>query len=186
MLVDLEAGFSALKQRGDALVSRLAELEERALSFRRAEKQWNLLEVSDHLLRSEEASLGFVRKALTRVEPGSRPDFRSKWALPLMRFILGLPLRFRIPSSVRGALSPGTGLTIEALRERWSAGHEEWRELLEKIPSEMENAPLFRHPIAGSMKLADALSFLALHFDHHLRQIDRIITDPRFPDASGS
>lgn len=178
---DFDSRFRALEERRGSLVERLDGLEERALVFRPSSDSWSLLQVADHVLRSEEASLEYVRRKLPHVKPSSRPGLRSKWAFPLLRFILALPLRYKMPSAVRKVMAPGEDVTLDDLKDRWTATHAQWRDLLDQLPAELAKAPLFRHPIAGRMDLGGALHFLGIHFDHHLRQIDRLFAHPDFP-----
>ncbi len=182
---DLETRFSALERRREDLTGRLADLGERALSFKPRKEAWCLLEVCDHVLRTEEASLQYVRKKLPHVEANSRPGARSRWVFPILRVLLALPLRFRMPSSVSDSLKPGSSLSLEKLVDRWIAEHSEWRRVLDSVPASKLQSPLFRHPIAGPMDLNGALLFLEAHFDHHLRQVERLFGHEDFPRSVG-
>jgi hypothetical protein len=183
VLSDLEKEFSALEARREDLMTRLGELDDRALAFKPPGDSWSLLQVADHVLRSEAVSLEYMRKKLPHVGPSSRSGLRSKWAFPLLRVVLSLPLRLKMPASIRDSLGPGEHIDLDELGERWVVLRSRLRDLLEGMPAELMKAPLFRHPIAGSMDLVRALRFLEAHFDHHLRQVDRLCSHPDFPMA---
>jgi hypothetical protein len=47
--------------------------------------------------------------------------------------------------------------------------------LLDAITSDNQDDPVYRHPYAGPLNIAEALKFIDVHFDNHVRHIDRIL-----------
>ena len=71
-------------------------------------------------------------------------------------------------------LEPTGVVSLDDLIVRWEAARTGLRQAMEKIPSETLTAPICRHPVAGPIDARETIEFLAVHLDHHLRQIRRI------------
>ena len=48
--------------------------------------------------------------------------------------------------------------------------------LLAEIKPENIDNLVYRHPYGGPLDIAETLHFIDVHFDNHIRQIDRILT----------
>jgi hypothetical protein len=47
--------------------------------------------------------------------------------------------------------------------------------LLDAMTSNKQNDRVYRHPYAGPLNIAETLEFIDVHFDNHVRHIDRIL-----------
>ncbi len=50
----------------------------------------------------------------------------------------------------------------------------QFRAFLGGINSENKDELIYRHPFAGPLDISDTLHFIVVHFDNHLRQIDKM------------
>jgi hypothetical protein len=134
--------------------------------------RWSALQVLHHVIASETATLGYVRKKMlggTALPPAGLASRLKRLAL---QAALVLPLRFRAPAAT--AAVPDDVDAAE-LRARWERTRQEWRDLLDTFPPSLEDRLVFRHPFVGLMGLADTLAFLEAHLDHHVRQVERLV-----------
>lgn len=136
--------------------------------------RWSALQVLHHVIESEAATLGYVRK---KMQAGaSLPPARlgSRLRRAAVQLGLALPLRFRAPAVA--AVVPDV-IEPVSLRARWDEVRAGWHELLETFPASLEGRLVFRHPFAGRMGLADALAVLQAHLDHHVPQVVRALEE---------
>lgn len=71
-------------------------------------------------------------------------------------------------------LEPTGAVSLDDLIGRWEAARTGLRQALEQIPPEIQTASICRHPVAGPLDARETIEFLAVHLDHHLRQIRRV------------
>jgi hypothetical protein len=138
--------------------------------------RWSALQVLHHVVESEAAVLGYVRKKL---QAGASLPWAGLGSRPrrlALQAGLASPLRFKAPpvaAFVPDVVEPA------ALRARWDEVRTGWRALVEAFPPELEGRLVFRHPVAGRMGLADTLAVLQAHLDHHVPQVARALK-PQF------
>jgi hypothetical protein len=138
--------------------------------------RWSALQVLHHVVESEAATLGYVRKKGQAGASLPPAGLGSRLRRAAVQLGLALPLRFRAPA---GAAAVPDVVEPAVLRTRWDEVRAGWRELLEAFPADLEGRLVFRHPFAGRMGLADTLAVLQAHLDHHIPQVERALT-PRF------
>ena len=144
-----------------------------ALNRTPAPGRWSALQVLHHVVESEAATLGYVRKKMRAGASLPPAGLGSCLRRAAVQVGLALPLRFRAPAVA--AVVPDV-VEPAALRARWDEVRTAWRELLEAFPADLEGRLVFRHPFAGRMGLADALAVLQAHLDHHVPQVERALT----------
>ena len=147
-----------------------------ALNRAPAPGRWSALQVLHHVVESEAATLGYIRKKMQAGASLPAAGLGSRLRRMVVQLGLALPLRFRAPAvaaAVPGVVEPDT------LRARWDEVRAGWRELLEAFPPDLEGRLVFRHPFAGRMGLADTLAVLQAHLHHHVPQVERAL-DSRF------
>ena len=174
MLPVLQAGFDALERRRHDLLERLRGSSPEQLAFHPPGGGWSLLEVAEHMVIVEEA----VGQQIQKNEVLAERRTPSEWVrLRLMRFWLGVGLRARAPRRVR----PEGHASLDEIEQRWAALRQQLRGNLETVTAEDLDRLIARHPVAGNVTLADSVSFLEQHFDHHLRQMKRVREAAGFP-----
>ena len=178
---NLLAAWDGLERRKRNLLSQLSTLTPAQLAFQPAPGAWSLTEVADHLALIEtNVALG-LEKGLP--ENRRHPTFVERLAQPLLGLALRLPLRFKIPTE---RVAPRPGRSLEEVSEEWAEARRRIAAQLEEMDAADMERPALLHPVAGPMKAADALDFLANHFDHHSKQIGRIRSSAGFPAAGAA
>ena len=153
-------------------LSIVAAHEAAALNRPPAPGRWSALQVLHHVVESEAATLGYVRKKMLAGTSLPPAGLASRLRRAAVALVLALPVRVRAPAvaaSVPDVVEPA------ALRARWDEVRAGWRELVAAFPAELEGRLVFRHPFAGRMGLADTLAFLQAHLDHHVPQVERAL-----------
>ena len=72
------------------------------------------------------------------------------------------------------SMEPSGSISLDALLNQWSGIRIRLRTFLAEINSENKDELIYCHPFAGPLDISDTLHFIVVHFDNHLRQIDKI------------
>lgn len=153
----------------------LQKLPEQTLKTQPIPGKWSILQVVEHLVGAEESSLQYLQRK-------QYAALQSKSFLPagirafLLSIALRSPVKFKAPKAIE--LYPTNTNKPEELLKRWEQVRKEYKVYLEQVPATVEGKPLFRHPRAGALTLAQMLVFMAEHLDHHQRQVKELLAQP--------
>ena len=168
MRPELAVEFDGLERRRAALLERLARYPDARLRHRPRPNAWSLLEVAEHLMLAERATLESI------VRPATKRPLVPKWYDRIMHLLIARTLESAVRIPVTGRiLTPEGRLPLAELAERWGDVHASWRSYLSEETLEPA-AHVFRHPLGAVMTRAETLAFLKRHFDHHHHQVERI------------
>lgn len=126
-------------------------------------EEWSLTEVVQHLALVSEAML---RSGRVRSQESPSPEhdgFRR------LESALASATKRKAPTD---RIVPRPGVTWDDAVARSRGGVDRWREAL--ASGRLVNM-VFPHPLAGELTLEQTLRFLALHLDHHLAQVNRLL-----------
>jgi len=168
MNAKLEQLFNNLDQDRIALDQQLRKLDNAALNRTPGPNKWSALQSLRHLIMAEESSLGYMRKKLQDPNRSKKSTLSTRFraALLIGWFKLGMK-----------AKAPPAFATIDSNQDRdtvladYGRIRQELANLLDQVPDAVMDRELFRHPLAGRMDLASALTFYRSHFHHHHKQI---------------
>jgi len=172
----LARSFDRLEASRARALALLDPLGREALNRPPSPGRWSALQVLHHVVESEGATLGYVRKKMQAGSTLPPAGLASRLRRTAVALALASPLRFRAPAvaaAVPDEVDPA------ALRERWERVRKDLRDLLDAFPPDVEGRLVFRHPVAGRLGLDDTLAVLQAHLDHHLRQVARALSRPR-------
>ncbi len=165
-----------LLRRLDSIESKRARLLDRVAAMDPAVRtahpragKWSILEIVEHLVRSEGAVFGDPEALAALPALRRKPEHRLRF--PIVMVVLRFDIPVQAPSQ---ALLPSGSTSLDELRSRWEANHAGFRRWLAGASGERLARPLFRHPIAGPMTTAQMLWMLEVHLDRHTRQIDTV------------
>ena len=164
---DISAAFNELERRREGLLERLAQYPEPRLRHRPQPNTWSLLDVAEHLMRAERATLESIMRSATRT------PLVPKWYDRIMNILIARTLDSAVRIPVTGRILTPEGLSLPELAERWGDVHASWRSYLSTDGAD-PSAIVFRHPLGAVMTRAGTLAFLRRHFDHHLHQVERV------------
>ena len=163
----LKSKFDALEKQRAALVAYLLGSSQVLLNKNPDSLHWSPLQIIQHLILAEELSLKSVKAKLLLGK------FEKAGAMAMVREIgLILALRSPIKYAAPAAVSKlPENLDLNLLIEQWEKVRMDWKELLESIESRLLMNYLFKHPVAGKLKLGGGLSFMYEHVNRHEKQI---------------
>lgn len=167
----LLAPFAAFERRKHDLLARLAQLDDRRLNHRPQPGAWSLLEVADHLARTEGAVADALHEGLPAAK--ARRTLKHRVMYRLVLATLALPVRVKVPTNAPG-VHPGEELTLDGVGAGWERQRGKLVAELERFGDADMKRMVVRHPIAGPVGPRQTLAFLNVHFDHHLYQVKRI------------
>ena len=72
------------------------------------------------------------------------------------------------------SMEPHGEFTLEELQDRWQDVRRKMRAYIEGITAKNADNLVYRHPFAGPLNMAEALRFLDVHFDNHVRHLETI------------
>lgn len=179
MLAELDGRFEDLEDRKTELLADLGEGSDAQLHFRPTPESWSLLQVLEHLLRVEEAVLEQLQRTASASHRRRTPVTRLRFAF--LRLVLRSPLRVKAPTR---RVLPAGDLTLGEIEASWSDVRRALARRLEAIEAPALTSPVAYHPVAGRLTAVQGLDFLIDHFDHHLRQVERIRRSPGYPAPS--
>ena len=172
----LLASYDALERHTRNLLSQLGALSAEQLAFRPAPDSWCLLEVADHLVRTEAAVVLGLEKGLPAHK--RRPTWRQRLARPLVVPALRWPIRIKVPTAL---VQPRAGRTLDEVKTEWRQVRAALAGELAALDAGRLREPVILHPIGGPVDAAQTLAFLGAHVDHHGHQVRRIRACPGFP-----
>jgi hypothetical protein len=163
-----------------SLLAETGGLDLQALTTRPESDQWSILEVLEHLVRSETDVMRglFDEGALS---PKER-TLRNRLAFLVVMLILRYPIPVKTPS--RGMLPRGKWSRDE-ISSRWDENHGTIMRFAEDLDEEGSRHAVFAHPISGPLTPYQAILMLEVHLRRHARQVRRMIAslqDSRGPD----
>lgn len=176
MLAPVQEIWDGLESRRERLLAELRPLAEEQLAYRPRSGAWSLQEVAQHVMLTERVTVeAMVRH---RGKRSGRRRFRQRIGYALVWAVLRLGLRARNPVRM---VAPERDVKLAEVEREWLEVRRELRGFLAGLGEEGMRQAALKHPIAGPLDVREALDFLMLHFDHHLRQVKRIFGARGFP-----
>ena len=169
----LAVRFQDLEHSRHALLVLTEGYSQQQLLFNPTDNQWSMAQVMKHLVMTETQILQYV---LRRIEKGNlhQATYKSWVRYILVKLALRYRKKIKAPKQVE---APPKVLNPIQVREEWEQLRKQWATMLEKMPTDVINKNVFRHPLAGDMSISHTLGFMNEHVRHHIAQIQRIRQD---------
>jgi uncharacterized damage-inducible protein DinB len=172
MRAPLKTQFDALEKSRLALFDGLKKYSDAQLNKQPAPGKWSVVQIMDHLMMSEGASLAYLKKKTLDTSRSKHAGFAGKRRLLTLKLIFYSPLAFNAPSVLD---PPAVFTTLLNTDAKWRTLRAETYELLGKLNEEELQKELWLHPMAGKMNIYQMLSFYNIHFERHRKQIERTL-----------
>jgi len=170
MLPNIQKKYQSLTKKREDLLRQLGSLSREVLCFKAGPDKWSIVEVIEHLVIAEKD----LYKQLTATDPASTLDPKSR--TPEKHQAVIKVMERDIPVDVPDeSLEPLGRFTLDELFDQWDDIRNKLQGLLAEIKPENKDDLVFRHPYGGPLDIAETLHFIDIHFDNHMRQIDRIL-----------
>lgn len=170
MLSNIQEKFDSLTSKREALFQHLDSLSSEVLCFKAGPDKWSIVEVVEHLVIAEDDLL----TQLTTEEPSPPLDINSRTPKKYQTVIkvMERDIEVDVPHE---SMEPHGRLTLDELLKQWNGIREKLQGLLAEIPAGNLDDLVYRHPYGGPLDISETLHFIEVHFDNHIRHIDRIL-----------
>ena len=172
MLTNIQETYDSLTGKREQLLQYLDSLKNEVLSFKSGPDKWSIVEVVEHLVIAE---ADLIRQ-LTTAEVHSPPlDIESRSAKKFQTVIkvMERDIEVDVPHE---SMEPHGQMSLDDLLLQWDDIRKQLQGLLAGIKQEDLGDMVYRHPYAGPLDISETLHFFEVHYDNHMRQIDKIIT----------
>jgi hypothetical protein len=203
------AEFERFREVREKTLATLAPLTAPQASWSPGQGKWSILQIADHLLRSEHMFRDHSQRLLQAVAEGkkniaislSEVDVGFKMIPQQVAPLLEIPMRMFnlfLPQVVRETvirhpivasrsarnIEPGEGLTLPRLRQDLVTSLEETDAFLSMpMPHNLDELTV-DHPVMGNNTIPQLFRIVIAHEERHHRQIDSLQAHSGFPKAS--
>lgn len=168
MLPELSDLWKKLENRRRELFDVIDQLSEEQLRFRPEPDRWSILQVLQHVVRSEE---GMLRSEVELRDNPLLDILKPGNLYQVVKDILEKDVPVGVPDP---SLEPDGQTTVDELRATWDNERNAMGKLLETLVPDNVERVMFSHAAAGPLTALQMLEIAVAHLDNHRRQIDRI------------
>jgi hypothetical protein len=170
MLPNIQEKFESLTKKRERLLQRLDSISADVLCYKAGPDKWSVVEVVEHLVIAEDDLL----TQLTTEAPSPPLDINSRTPEKYQTVIkvMERDIEVDVPHE---SMEPHGRLTLDDLLNQWNNIREKLPGLLAEIHADNKDDLVYRHPYGGPLDLSETLQFIEVHFDNHMRHIDRIL-----------
>ena len=170
MLADIQETSRRLDKKYGKLLQHLNSLSDDVLYFKAAADRWSIVEVIEHLVVVEENMLEQLTGATSTTPLDPQDRSAKKYHIVIKVMTRDIPAD--VPDE---SMEPHGRFSLAELLGRWDDIRQKTRAYVNGIDPEEADNLVYRHPFAGPLDMAETLGFIDVHFDNHMRHIDRII-----------
>ncbi|AXC13878.1 hypothetical protein ACPOL_4606 [Acidisarcina polymorpha] len=167
----LSWGLKRLSRKREKMFAEFEGWNPDWLSYKPSEHGWSVLQVLDHLARSEGAVRILGEQQTERAD--SRIHLVERLRLLRFKLLLRLPVKISVPRSL-AIVSPETPESLEAVTAFWRNEHALLEEFVAIACPASLGTSVLRHPAVGRVSLSGVSGFLLAHLAHHQYQLWRV------------
>ena len=135
--------------------------------------KWSAIMTVHHLMLAESGSIAYCKKKMS-FDPvlidATKDQIKMETKVP---YLLKSPkYKVEAPLGLSAEYLDNT-LTLNEVFEKWNAIRNEVREFIESQNESIFSKALYKHPLAGKMRLIGMVMFFEGHLDSHTTQIKR-------------
>lgn len=167
----LKSRFLKRENSGLQLFKNLEQADEALLKRKIKTGKWNILQIVWHLNSSDHLTVNYMLKKMQGGNAVPVAGIRSAAGSYALKVALRY-LKWKKPPVLP---DPPEELELNDLKNEWNRNSQQLESLINSLPDDMMIRKIFRHPLAGRMNIFQALEFMLDHFNHHLRQINKLL-----------
>ena len=174
MIANVQEKFESLTKKRVALLQKLGSLSTEELNFKADPDRWSVVEVVEHLVIVEDDLLHQIsrKKADSPLDNSLKSPEKYKTVIKVME--RDIPVD--VPDE---RAEPHGRVPLDELLSQWEDLRQKLHGFLAAISPVNENSLVYRHPFAGPLDISETLHFFDVHFDNHMRHIDRILAQTK-------
>ena len=170
MLSNIQEKFDSLTRKREALFQHLDSLSSEVLCFKAGPDKWSIVEVVEHLVIAEDDLLTQLTTAVS--SPPLDINARTPEKYQTVIKVMERDIEVDVPHE---SMEPHGRIALDDLLNQWNDIRETLQGLLAEIPAGKIDDLVYRHPYGGPLDISETLHFIEVHFDNHMRHIDRIL-----------
>tara|TARA_B100001175_G_C19198242_1_gene490073 strand:+ start:70 stop:594 length:525 start_codon:yes stop_codon:yes gene_type:complete len=158
-----------LDNRTFEFLNKLEEFPEDKLSF--YDEKWSVLQIIYHIWLAEISSEKYIRTKIQYPETIIKTPVTSSVKAFLTKYFLLFGLTINAPKVTTEFPKE---IILEDLKKKWISSRSSFSKLIVELDQKnLSNKAIFRHPLMGRINLSLTIFFFELHFNHHLKQINK-------------
>ena len=169
---NLESEFNRIEASRKKLVERLKKYDDDLLNKKPKPEAWSVIEVMNHLMTSEEASLRYLQKKTLDTSRAKKSGINGVWKLLALKVAFSIPVNYKAPKVVEPSSEFATLADTDA---KWTKIRTDIFDLLKGLKDSDYGRELWKHALGGKMNIYLMVNFFGFHFDRHQKQIERTI-----------
>ena len=169
MVSEIQQAFNSLEDKLGKLLQQLDSLSAESVYYKAGADKWSIVEAIEHLVIAEENMLEQLTGGATTVNLD--PQDRSAKNFQIVIKVMERDIPVDVPDE---SMEPHGKFKLEELLDRWDTVRQKTRAYIEAIGSDDAADLVYRHPFAGPLDMTETLRFLDVHFDNHMRHMDKI------------
>jgi hypothetical protein len=158
-----------LEKKYGKLLQHLNSLTDDVVYFKAGADKWSIVEVIEHLVMAEENMLEQLTGAASATTLDPRDRSAKNFHIVIKVMTKDIPVD--VPDE---SMEPHGQISLEELLGRWNDTRKKTRAYIDAINSADAGDLVYRHPFAGPLDMAETLRFIDVHFDNHMRHIEKI------------
>ncbi len=166
MDVAVSKRFSRLEALRKEAHELLASYSDETVNTPEARGKWGAIQHFAHIMGSETAGLTYMKKKMAGASEAGKAGFMGGARLAVLRLALSLPLKFKAPPVLQ---EPEMYISKEEFFQQWESLRKEYEDFLGKVDTNFVHVKLYKHPAVGRMSILQALDFMAVHLDRHIK-----------------
>ena len=167
-----DSKIEELEAQRISLIHKLSSLPSDILNYQIKDGKWSILQILEHIILSEELSLGYALKKTQKPSKLRNVSVKNWISGKILNRVLRLNIKYKAPAVVYP--SADGALNLHDLERRWEESRKKIFVLNDASPKVLEKG-ILKHPYTGYMNFSQMLTFFSAHYVHHLSQISEIV-----------
>jgi DinB superfamily len=179
MRKSIEHQLDVLDHELKLLMKELKRFDNKDLNWKPKADKWSVLQVVQHLMRSEDLSLKYVQKKLSFNPVLKRAGIGNFFRILLLKIYLRSPFKRKAPAIVNEESFPEVA-SFWDLAKQWNAQRATLKSFLSSLPDATFKKAVYKHPLAGRLTLEGMLIFHIEHIRRHRKQILNLLSNFKY------
>jgi hypothetical protein len=139
-----------------------------------SKNKWSILQILYHLWLAEISSEKYIRTKTKYPETIVRTPVLAYLKALLTKYLLKFGFTINAPKVTTEFPEK---ICLQELKNKWKSSRLSFSKLIVDLDKKnLSNKAIFRHALMGRINMSLTLYFFKLHFNHHQKQINKILT----------
>jgi hypothetical protein len=168
----VENKLSLLESTRLVMLEKLKNVDVQKLNTPPAQGKWSVAQIIYHLNKAETNSVIYVSKKMKDVSNLKKSGLYEKLKMLVVKLAFILPIKYKAPV-ILGEMPDNVDYNEVIIK--WGETRKRLKELLATMPENMLSMKVFKQPAAGRLDIYQMLDFMQVHFNRHVKQVERIV-----------